>query len=191
VFAGGGHIHMVPINHGAGLESLASDPLTGFDRTTPASGELVRAWVTGPMFEGYWLGPGRTAVCGGKPSAAQRQLLEANANAVERVIGVVRAGAKVRDLVAVGDNATAAYGGSINPLVREWPVYGHGNGLFFEAPTISTRIGPDADFVLRENMVISIEMFFSREGVGTAGFENCVIVTRDGTERLSHTPTYF
>jgi Xaa-Pro aminopeptidase len=37
---------------------------------------------------------------------------------------------------------------------------------------ISVRVGHDADFVLRENMVISIEVFLSRRGVGQAGFEN-------------------
>jgi Xaa-Pro aminopeptidase len=67
-------------------------------------------------------------------------------------------------------------------------LYGHGNGLFFEAPTISTRVGNDAEFRLQENMVVSIEMFFQRQGVGEAGFENSVIVTHSGTELLTCTP---
>jgi Xaa-Pro aminopeptidase len=191
VVAGGGHVHQVPIAHGAGTRRLASDPFTGFSHERPQKGDLVRGWITGPMFQGYWLGPGRTAVCGGNASAAQRELLEANAHAVEAVLGAVRAGASVRDLVAVGDREQAAFGSNDNPLARQWPLYGHGNGLFFEAPTISTKIGPDADFVLAENMVISIEIFYARDGVGTAGFENCVIVTKDGSERLTVAPAFY
>ncbi|MGH3430476.1 MAG: M24 family metallopeptidase, partial [Mycobacteriales bacterium] len=75
-----------------------------------------------------------------------------------------------------------------NLMAQQWPLYGHGNGLFFEAPTISIRVGPDADFVLRENMVISVEVFLSQQGVGHAGFENNIIVTGNGSELLSRTP---
>jgi len=49
----------------------------------------------------------------------------------------------------------------VSELSRQWPVYGHRNGLFFEAPTISTRVGNDANFRLRETMVVSVAMFFS------------------------------
>lgn len=187
VFRRGGHVHMLPVSHGQHLQHLASDPLVGFSDERPARGDLVRAWLTGPMFQGYWLGPGRTTVSG-PASGPQRALLEANAAAVETVIRHVRAGVAVRDLVRIADECTARFAGSTSPLARQWPLYGHGNGLFFEAPTISTRVGPDADFVLREGMVISIEIFFSREEVGHAGFENSVIVTSAGSELLSTTP---
>jgi Xaa-Pro dipeptidase len=191
VFAGGGHVHMLPISHGEQLRYLASDPLAGFSRARPQRGDLVRAWVTGPMFQGYWLGPGRSAVCGGSANAAQRELLEANARAVEAIVAAIRPGKTVRDLVAVGDREAAAFGGDASELSKQWPLYGHGNGLFFEGPTLSTKVGNDADFVLRENMVISVEVFFSRAGVGSTGFENNVIVTATGTELLSTTPMFW
>lgn len=191
VLQGGGHVHMLAISHGPYLEHLASDPLTGFSHERPSPGDLARAWLTGPMFQGYWLGPGRTVVCGGRPTSAQRALLEANAAAVGAIVAAIRAGVTVRDLAAVGDRHTAAFGGETSEIARQWPLYGHGNGLFFEAPTISIRVGNDADFVLREHMVVSIEVFFSRAGVGHAGFENNVIVTGDGSELLSRTPMLF
>jgi Xaa-Pro aminopeptidase len=187
----GGHVHQLAISHGAQLKHLASDPLVGYSQQTPAAGELARAWITGPMFQGYWLGPGRTVVCGARPNPAQRALLMANAEAVSSLLTAVRAGAKVHELVAIGDRLTAEFGGQPSDLAREWPVYGHGNGLFFEAPSISVRVGPDAQFVLRENMVISVEMFFARAGVGQAGFENSVIVTREGSELLITSPMLF
>ena len=188
VFGRGGHVHMLAVSHGLQLRHLASDPLVGFSQERPAPGDLVRAWLTGPMFQGYWLGPGRTVVSGRPMTSGQRALLEANAAAVTAVIAAIRPGVKVRQLVEIGDRHLTEFGGEPSELTKEWPLYGHGNGLFFEAPTISTRIGPDADFVLRENMVISIEMFFKRAGVGEAGFENCVIVKSDGPELLTHTP---
>lgn len=188
VARGGGHIHMLAISHGPYLQHLASDPLVGFSQQRPAAGDLARAWITGPMFQGYWLGPGRTVVCAAQPTTAQRSLLEANVAAVDAIVRAVRAGITVRELVTIGDQYTATQGDDSNTLARQWPLYGHGNGLFFEAPTISARVGNDVDFMLQENMVISIEVFLSRRGVGHAGFENNVIVTRDGAELLSRTP---
>ena len=85
---------------------------------------------------------------------------------------------------------SAAFDGELSELSKQWPLYGHGNGLFFEAPTLSTKVGNDADLVLQENMVISIEVFFSFPGVGSAGFENNVIITANGTELLSKTPMF-
>jgi len=163
----------------------------GYTQDTPAAGELARAWITGPMFQGYWLGPGRTVVCGRSPTAAQRELLIANSQAVNTVLAAVRPGIRVHELVAIGDRLTAEFGGPLSDMAREWPVYGHGNGLFFEAPSISVKVGPDAQFELRENMVISVEMFFAREGVGQAGFESSVIVTPAGSEPLITSPMEF
>ncbi|MGA8708495.1 MAG: M24 family metallopeptidase [Steroidobacteraceae bacterium] len=188
VYRGGGHVHMLAISHGANLQHLASDPLVGYSQDRPKHGDLVRAWITGPMFQGYWLGPGRTVVSAASPTPAQRSLLEANTAAVGAIIGGVRAGVSVRELVAIGDRHTEPYVDETNLMAQQWPLYGHGNGLFFEAPTISTRVGPDADFVLRENMVISIEVFLSQTGVGHTGFENNIIVTATGSELLSRTP---
>ena len=191
VLRGGGHVHMLAISHGPHLEHLASDPLVGFSHDRPVTGDLARAWLTGPMFQGYWLGPGRTVVCGRRPTPEQTALLEANAAAVAAIVAGIRPGVTVRELVEIGDCQTQSFGGETSELTREWPLYGHGNGLFFEAPTISIRVGNDADFVLRENMVVSIEVFFSRAGVGHAGFENNVIVTDTGSELLSRTPMLF
>ena len=190
VYRGGGHIHMVPISHGPYLQHLATDPLPGFSHLSPAPGDLARIWITGPMFQGYWLGPGRTVVSGNRPTPAQRHLLEANAGAVDGIIAAIRPGMTVRELVAEGDAYSDAFDGEPSELSKQWPLYGHGNGLFFEAPTLSTKVGSDADMVLRENMVISIEVFFNLAGVGSAGFENNVIISATGPELLSTAPMF-
>lgn len=188
VLRGGGHVHMLAVSHGPYLSHLASDPLVGFSQIRPAAGDLARAWVTGPMFQGYWLGPGRTVVCRAAANPDQRALLNATAAAVDAIVASIRGGVTVRELVEVADRQVQAFGGEPSALASQWPVFGHGNGLFFEAPTISTRVGNDADFIVRANMVVSIEVFLSRAGVGEAGFENNVIVTDSGTELLSRSP---
>src|ERR1035441_2410215 len=106
VLRGGGHVHMLAISHGPSLNHLASDPLAGFSQERPSPGDLARAWITGPMFQGYWLGPGRTVVCGSAPTSAQRALLEANAEAVDAMVAAIRPGITVRELVAIGDRHT-------------------------------------------------------------------------------------
>ena len=188
VFAGGGHPHMIPISHGDRIDHFVSDPLPAFNHEAPRKGDMVRGWVYGPMFQGYWLDPGRTSVCGMKPSDAQRELIEANAHIVDELVAAVRPGISIKELVALGDGLSAEFGGDASEMAQKWPLYGHGNGLFFEAPTISTKVPGFADFVLEENMVIGLEAFFSRSGVGSAGFEQNAIVTADGSELLTRTP---
>ena len=190
VFKGGGHPHMIPMSHGDEIDHFASDPLPAFNHEAPKPGDMVRGWVYGPMFQGYWLDPGRTSVCG-KPSAAQKELVEANAAIVEALIAAVRPGVTVAEVCAVGDKASAAFGGDKSEMAEKWPIYGHGNGLFLEAPSISTKVPGFADFVLEESMVVGLEAFFSRAGVGSAGFEQNVIVTADGAELLTRTPMLF
>jgi len=187
VFEGGGHPHMIPMSHGSHIDHFVSDPLPAFNHEAPRKGDMVRGWVYGPMFQGYWLDPGRTAVCG-KPSAGQKELIEANAGVVDAIVAAVKPGVKVRELCAIGDKLTAAFGGGKNEMAEKWPIYGHGNGLFFERPSISTTVPGFADFVLEENMVVGIEAFFTRAGVGSAGFEQNLIVTKDGPELLTTTP---
>src|SRR5262249_52024764 len=55
VVRGGGHVHMIPVNHGKLIHYFARDPLNGYSQDAPVTGDLVRGWVYGPMFQGYWL----------------------------------------------------------------------------------------------------------------------------------------
>ncbi|MGH2530022.1 MAG: M24 family metallopeptidase [Actinomycetota bacterium] len=54
------------------------------------TGDPVRTWIYGPVWEGYWLDLGRTVVAGGKPSGAQRRWIGAANDGVMKLIEEIR-----------------------------------------------------------------------------------------------------
>jgi Xaa-Pro aminopeptidase len=189
VVRGGGHVHMIPVSHGDLLHYFTRDPLNGYSQDAPKPGDLVRGWVYGPMFQGYWIDPGRTALCGGaRPSNAQKNLVESCVGIVERLIERIGPGLTMGELATIGDKAVAAFGGAKDQAAQKWPHYGHGLGLFFEKPYISTVMGTQsAEFAA--GMVMGVEAFLTMPGVGSAGFEQNVIVTPTGAELITPAPS--
>jgi Xaa-Pro aminopeptidase len=183
----GGHPHMIPVCHGDRLGYFTSDPVTAHSDTRPRQGDIVRGWVYGPMFQGYWLDPGRSTVVGLKPSNARRHLVESTADIVEKCRAMIRPGVAVRDIAALGERLTKEFGGTKDQAAEKWPLYGHGVGLFWDEPLISSGY-PGKHTIVKENMVMSTEAFLAMAGVGAAGFEQNFIVTRDGTELLTRSP---
>ncbi|HLB07015.1 MAG TPA: Xaa-Pro peptidase family protein [Alphaproteobacteria bacterium] len=184
--AGGGFL-MLPCNHGTTIQYWVRQPLYGYSTDAPKPGDIVRGWLLGPVHQGYYLDPGRTAVCGGRPAAAQKELIEATAGIVERVIAAMKPGAKIMEIARLGERLTREAGGGDDQTSRQWPIYGHGLGLFWEDPYISTQMCAETDTV-ELNMVFGIEAFLGREGVGAAGFEQNIMVTERGTEILTTAP---
>lgn len=191
VVSRGGVPTLIRCSHGVGEEmtNFAREPLTGASSDAPKQGDLVRAWLMGPMFQGYWLDPGRTTVRG-RPTNAQRDLVEGCARIVEGVMEMIRPGVKAKELARIGDKLTAEVGGDPDQAGEQWPLYGHSIGLFFERPIYGEETCTD-DEVIHANMVCSSEAFLRRKGVGSAGFEQNFIVTDNGIELLTRTPMYF
>ena len=187
VFRSGGQVHMIPISSGENIGYFTSQPIPGYSAATPEDGDLARAWVYGPMFEGYWLDPGRTTVIGLKPTNSQRHLVESTASFVEKLRRMIKPGVTVAEILALGDKLHEELGGIKDQAALKWPLYGHGNGLFWDEPVLSHGYKGKHQ-VIREGMVMSTETFMALEGVGSAGFEQNFIVTADGTELLTHTP---
>lgn len=203
VIGAGGGIQRIGIHHGSGSEgAMWSDPFYGFGTGRPARGDLVRAFVYGPIRAGYWIDPGRTAVCGNSPSAAQRELVEAGAKLTEDVMAEFRAGVTAREIGRAGDCLLAAASGGETPKGAIWPIYGHGLGYFFMPPLFLSEVGaPDAsvadspylglDAPMRAGQICTVETFLTREGVGTTGFEQIFVVAENGIEVLTDTPMLF
>jgi Xaa-Pro aminopeptidase len=187
VVKSGGAIHMIPCSHGEFIEYFCRNPLPGYGLDAPKPGDLVRGWVYGPIFQGYYLDPGRTAVCGKRPSNAQRELIETCANIIEKVIAALRPGADLMAVARMGDQLLKDAGAEEDQASAQFPVFGHSVGHFFEPPYIGTQMGSPGD-TLEENMVMGVEAFLGRKGVGSAGFEQNVIVTKDGTELITTSP---
>jgi Xaa-Pro aminopeptidase len=190
LLAAGGSWHRIAISHGALSEFLESDPIVGFSTNAPRQGDIVHGFIYGPILKGYWLDPGRTAVCGGRPTPDQRRLVETLVGMMEELMAAIRPGVKVRDVGLLGDRLTADSGYYNEVLKTNWPYYGHSNGCMWEKPYIEPRLCSKDD-VFVENMVASVEAFFSAEGVGTAVFETNYIVTKTGVEEITPVPHLF
>ncbi|PYE94793.1 Xaa-Pro aminopeptidase [Rhizobium sp. PP-F2F-G38] len=183
----GGRVQMIGTNHGDTLGFDQRFPLTGYSDDVPDIGDVVTGTLHGPLFQGYYLDPGRTAVRG-RANAEQRRLIEAAGDLVHRLTDMLRPGARLLDIAAEGDRLTAAFGGSISPIMKNFPFYGHGIGLGFELPRISTSMSLPEDIV-EQDMVFGIEAFLSLDGVGAAFYEDIVIVGQDGNEVLTKSPS--
>lgn len=187
IIRSGGTFLMLPCNHGDTMQFWCRQPQTGYSMDAPRSGDLVRAWLLGPIHQGYYLDPGRTAVCGGKPSDAQRELVEAAANIVETIIDKMLPGTPIMELAKIGERMTRDVGGGNDQTSEQWPLYGHALGLFWEDPYISTQMCTQQDQV-EENMVFGIEAFLGLEGIGAAGFEQNVLIADGKAELLTPAP---
>ncbi len=188
VYKGQGHVTNILISHGPQTaERLTDNPLAGYTSARPGQGDIVRAWIYGPAYQGYWLDPGRTTVIGLRPTPDQRQLVESCANIVEQCRAAIRPGVRAQDVAALGARLRDAFGGADDEMSNRWPIFGHGNGLFWDPPVISLDYSGKYE-TFTEGMVASTEAFLAIPGVGGAGFEQNFIVTKDGTELLTTTP---
>ncbi|MEX0834110.1 MAG: M24 family metallopeptidase [Actinomycetota bacterium] len=185
----GGNFHMIPVASGTGraLEPFTNEPLTGFDvRISTQPGELVRTWIYGPAWQGYWLDPGRTVVVGGKPARAQRELIQAANGVVARLLEEIRPGKSVREIAELGGKLRAETSTEDDPTSETFPLLGHGNGLFWERPTIWLDVEENQPhWRFWEGQVMGIETFLSRSDVGSVGIEQNIIVRESGNGLLT------
>lgn len=185
----GGRIQMIGTNHGETLGFDQRFPLTGYSADTPAIGDMVTGTLHGALYQGYYLDPGRTAVRG-KANSQQMRLIQAAGYIVHRLSAMLRPGVRLLDVAAEGDRMTAAFGGSISAIMKNFPFYGHGIGLGFELPRISTSMSQPED-IAEANMVFGVEAFLSLDGVGAAFYEDIVIVGEEKNELLTNSPSIF
>lgn len=194
----GGGFHRIDIHHGPDSERcVVSADLYGYHSSPPAVGEVTRAWIFGPIFQGYWLDPGRTLICGNRPTGAQRLLLEGAVEVVDAVAAAMRPGVTPRQLGKIGEALARKHGYFDHPQLKV-PLLGHGLGTNFIPTLIPIGEGePDPkgtlgyDAPLEAGMVMGAEIFLTHPGVGTAGFEQNLIVTDTGPELLTRTPMLF
>lgn len=194
----GGGFHRIDIHHGPGTEGrILSMDFYGYHTTPPMNGDLVRAWIFGPIFEGYWLDPGRSLICGNQPTGDQRALLEGAVEVVSTLAGAMRPGVTPRQLGALGATIARKHGYFDHPQLKV-PLLGHGLGTNFIPYLIPIGEGePDPtgalryDVPLQAGMVMAAEIFLTHPGVGTAGFEQNLIVTAGAPELLTRTPMLF
>lgn len=196
---GGGGFHRISIAHGPASQSPLSYDYYGYNMSAPGAGDLITVWIYGPIFAGYWMDPGRSTICGRRPPAAQRALVERCATLVTDMVKVIAPGMTARQ-VGIRWAEIARKGNYLEELGGEGggSMFGHGLGTSFPAyvlPMGDTETGPYGykclKGPLKPGMVLTAEAFLSRPGVGATGFENNFIVTDSGAELLDKTPMVF
>ena len=183
----GGAIHMAPCNHGDMIQYWVRNQLMGYSHDAPKRGEIVRGSMYGPIHEGYWLDPGRTAVCGGKPTREQRELIETNARVIDTIIAAIRPGVSVMEVAKLGARLMQETGAEKDQAAEKWPHFGHSIGIFIETPYIGETMCSESDRFTADS-VLGVEAFLARSGVGSSGFEQNFIVHEDRNEILGTTP---
>lgn len=185
----GGNFHMIPVASGTGhdLEAFTNEPLTAFDvRIAVRPGDLVRTWIYGPVWQGYWLDPGRTVVAGGKPSGEQRRWIRTANDVVMRLIEEIRPGRSVREVAELGARLRRETGTVDDATAETFPLLGHGNGLFWERPTIWLDVKQNEErWSFWEGQTMGVETFLSHPDVGSVGVEQNIIVHEGGNELLT------
>jgi len=196
IMRGGGGFHRISICHGAAtMNSPLSYDFYGYNMNAPHPGDLFTVWIYGPIFAGYWLDPGRSAVCGRQATPAKKALVESCSRLVDDMVKAVAPGITARDLGLRW--AEIARKADFDEQAGD-DLFGHGLSTSFPSfvlPRGDTDIGPYGykrmKGVLKPGMVLTAEAFQRRPGVGAVGFENNFIVTDTGAELLDKTPMRF
>jgi Xaa-Pro dipeptidase len=181
----GGIPHMVPVSSGPTMFRHCGDPLLGFSPDVRMErGDVVRVWIYGPVWQGYWSDPGRTAVVGGNPNPRQRELIESANDIVMRLMGEIRPGRKLIDVIRLGNKLRQETGTEDDQPGKMWPIYGHGVGLFWEDPWLLAD-STDETSEFHAGQTYSTEVFLHWPDVGSAGVEQNFIVWENGNELLT------
>jgi len=147
--------------------------------------------------EGYLYDFSRTVVVGGKPSSEQVEVLDAAIDAIDAGVEAIRPGIRAREVYDAVRNVLEERGmtgegfmGDISDtpaLTSAFPGHGHSIGLFWEAPWLFE----DEEQEVPANSCYGIECMAGGPDVGSAKFEQDVIVTDQGTELITKTDKRF
>ncbi|MEG6509959.1 Xaa-Pro peptidase family protein [Methyloligella sp. 2.7D] len=169
---------------------MGSSGIPHWNVTRPMEeGDLVHCDQWGPV-DAYYTDFARSTVVGGKPSDAQRELLEGSKTLIHHIIDGIRPGETTfGDLYASGskwldDHGFANHKSSAdesNAFSSMFPCFGHSLGLGIDAPWICE----DDPTMVEENMTLAIEALVGRPGVGAANYEENIVVHADGVEILT------
>jgi Xaa-Pro aminopeptidase len=160
--------------------------LPSWGMRTLEPGDLYHSDMYG-AYHGYYYDYTRSTVVGREPSADQLRVLEGAIGAVEAVIEALRPGvtfdaAYERGAAYLRDNGFDAGTPDevVSGLGQAFPSFGHSLGLAWESPWIV----PGNPAPLEERMYLAVEAAVGLPGVGAAGFEQDVLIGRDGAEVL-------
>jgi Xaa-Pro aminopeptidase len=168
------------------MAALTSGPRSGLKHAEPSDrpieeGDMLFVDICAPH-RGYTSDVARTGVVG-NANDQQKEMLETALEMRDRVVEAVKPGARICDLQQIAERIAERRG-----LVDYYYPTGFGHGIgtsMVESPMLF----PDNEARLEQNMVFSLEPMIVIEGVGTAVFEDMILVTSNGGELLSDATT--
>ena len=144
-------------------------------------GDLV-AFAAGVLDRGYIGEVGRTWPVGDDESAAIRTLFERSEKLRGLLAGACRPGAHAGKLLAAYETAGEA--------LPAMPV-AHGLGVGFDSPVVSPELAATASREkLEPGMVLAVTGYVWEQGVGAVLHRDAVLITDDGGEVLTSSPTW-
>jgi Xaa-Pro aminopeptidase len=150
-------------------------------QTPLATGDWLRLGISG-VLDGYYFDLSRSRSIG-RASNAQVAAFEAAIGVVEAGIAAIRPGATAGDVARAGNAKQEELGYSWKGVFSG---LGHGLGLGWDAPWLV----PDNGTILTPGMVLNIEKTLMKDG-HLGDFEETVLVTEHGIERLTDAQTRF
>lgn len=163
--------------------TLASGPRSGHKHAPSTdrimeTGDMMFVDILAP-YVGYMSDVARTGVVG-HANDRQRRMLETALEMRDAVVEAAQPGARICDLQSLAEGIAERTGLS----EYYFPTgFGHGIGTSLaESPILF----PDNEACLEENMVFSLEPMIVVQGVGTAVFEDMILITSTGSESLSN-----
>ncbi|MFC4908859.1 M24 family metallopeptidase [Actinomadura gamaensis] len=186
----GGAYYGMGISSGDASHTFApSGPGTASSTRRLDEGDLLRIDMYGSM-EGYLFDFARTRVVGGNPTPEQREMLDAVHDSVEAGTALLRPGARLADVARRCEEVMAASAFARRHGVPESQMggaWGHGLGLSFEPPWITT----DTDETLEPGMCLALERRIAIPALGGVNYENNILITATGHEVITPaTPEY-
>lgn len=162
----------------SGLNTAVSHRPYLISTTKPlAEGELVMVEL-GTVVDGYWSDLTRTYVVG-RPTDRQREIFDAVSAAQHAAIAALKPGAREADVDRAARSIIEQHGLGPNFVHHT----GHGLGFRYHEP--APFLHPEAQGVVQEGMVTSVEPGVYVEGWGGLRIEDNVVVRPDGGEVLS------
>jgi Xaa-Pro aminopeptidase len=145
------------------------------------SGDLI-VFGAGALADGYVAEVGRTWLVGDADNDTARTLYQRSNDLWDRLIAACRPGARADDLLAAYDAA----GEPAPPMA-----VAHGLGLGFDPPVVSRQLPATAALErLDPGMVLALTGYVWQEGLGGVLRRDSVVITDDGPEVLTTSPSW-
>ena len=172
-------------SEGTGIDTIVASgpntrPILARSTFRPITANDLVLLTIAPRYEGYHAAIGRVVLVG-DPGPQIRHALDVAVQAQEACALALRPGIEGRQVEAIGRQIVTQAG------LGEYFLYSgvHSVGLIeFEPPIF----GPSSPAVLKEDMIISIDIPMFNTPWGGLRVENGYLITKSGAEPLHHTP---